>query len=111
MLLQESCLGLNELFRVGQSVVCSVVQVVKKERLLAVLVSLEPSLVNKGLHIGNVKAGTTLVAAIRSQEDHGYSLHTGIPGLTAFLPHNQAEQYIQRINAGRTLSKYSGTWL
>lgn len=93
------------MFHVGQLVVCSVVEVKKEENLLAVSVSLEPSLVNKGLHLGNVKAGGTLMAAVQSREDHGYTLHTGINGLIAFLPYKHAERFIQQANGGRPLGK------
>lgn len=96
---------MNELFRVGQVVVCSVQEVNKERELLAVRASLEPSLVNRDRGHHSVQAGSVVVAAVMSEEDHGYTLHTGISGLTAFLRRSQTSRYIEQHNLGRPLGK------
>lgn len=88
---------------------CSVEEVNKEGELLAVRASLEPSLVNRERSHHNMQAGSLVVAAVMSEEDHGYTLHTGISGLTAFLRHSQTSRYIEQHNLGRPLGecKYS----
>lgn len=43
------------------------------------------------------------VAAVKSVEDHGYTLHTGIAGLTTFLKFGNAAKHIELKNEGRPL--------
>ena len=87
---------LNELFAVGQVVVCRIVALtqsasqedMKKKR---IELSLRPDLVNAGLSKADVVKGMILPAAICSSEDHGYVVSLGIEGLSGFLPSNKID--------------------
>jgi len=68
---QKDCPPLHELFSIGQAVVCSIVEVKKEGNLLAVNASLDPVLVNKERSHHFIRAGHTLVAAVKTVEDHG----------------------------------------
>lgn len=52
--------------------------------------SLRASLVNRGMKLEHLLPGGALAAAVASEEDHGYVLHTGLEGVTAFLPKKHA---------------------
>ncbi|KAI5476893.1 hypothetical protein MNV49_007065 [Pseudohyphozyma bogoriensis] len=52
--------------------------------------SAEPEKVNEGIAKGDLRAGFTLTASIKSVEDHGYVLSLGLPSLSSFLPFKEA---------------------
>lgn len=45
-----------------------------------------PSAINNNVNVKRMKAGIKLQVAIKSREDKGYILETGIGGLNGFLP-------------------------
>ncbi|KAK4057764.1 rRNA biogenesis protein rrp5 [Microbotryomycetes sp. JL221] len=47
--------------------------------------SIEPEKVNEGMAHGDLKPGTTLAAAVRSIEDHGFVMSFGLPSMASFL--------------------------
>ncbi|KAI3625962.1 hypothetical protein CBS9595_001323 [Malassezia furfur] len=55
-----------------------------------VQLSMEPSKVNAGVHVGDLSSGFLLPAAVASHEDHGYALDFGID-VHGFLPLDQAK--------------------
>ena len=75
---------LNELFQQGQLVSCCIVKVTKdpeNEFFYKVTASLNPSQVNENFFNGQV-----IMASVKSEEDHGYSMDVGRSHLKAFLP-------------------------
>uniref|UniRef100_A0A1B6G243 S1 motif domain-containing protein n=1 Tax=Cuerna arida TaxID=1464854 RepID=A0A1B6G243_9HEMI len=102
-LTSKECPSLTEMFRVGQAVLCSVLEVKREGELMAVTVSLEPSLVNSERSHYTMRTGQTIQAAVCSEEDYGYTLHTGVVGLTTFLSRNNTKRYVETVNGGRPL--------
>jgi len=58
--------------------------------------SLEPEKVNEGVARGDLKTGFTIVASVKSVEDHGYILSLGLESLTSFLPFKEAKKLQDR---------------
>ncbi|XP_046676983.1 protein RRP5 homolog isoform X3 [Homalodisca vitripennis] len=102
-LTSKECPPLTDLFRVGQAVLCSILEVKREGELMSVSVSLEPSLVNSERSHYTLRTGQTIQAAVCSEEDYGYTLHTGVVGLTTFLSRNNAKRYVETVNGGRPL--------
>lgn len=96
---------LTALFTPGQPVLAAVVSVDQNERgFYHVEATLYPEAVHGGLTAAMVLPGTALQCAVRSVEDHGYILESGLTGPPAFLSVTQARQYEKRVLGGRTLS-------
>ncbi|KAM7537819.1 hypothetical protein Aperf_G00000063524 [Anoplocephala perfoliata] len=83
---------LNEMFKVGQIVRCSpragetITEVAMKSKAKPVALSLNPIHVNRNLKKTLLKPYVSFVGAVKSVEDHGYIVDTGISGLDIFLP-------------------------
>ncbi|TFK77280.1 hypothetical protein BDN72DRAFT_784291 [Pluteus cervinus] len=77
-------------------------EVVKASR--RVELSLEPDKVNAGVQKADIKPGFTLTAAVKSTEDHGYILDTGVPEVSAFLSFKDAKtREKSKIHTGQIL--------
>ncbi|TRY68763.1 hypothetical protein TCAL_11652 [Tigriopus californicus] len=104
----ETAVGLQPLtamFRPGQPVLAAVVSVDQNERgFYHVEATLYPEAVHGGLTTALVVPGTALQCAVKSVEDHGYILESGLTGPPTFLSLTQARQYEKRALGGRALS-------
>ncbi|KAM0751109.1 hypothetical protein T439DRAFT_301042 [Meredithblackwellia eburnea MCA 4105] len=115
--------GLNQLFKEGQwvSAVVTDNKVVDGKQKLGgregdeavrasrrVELSLEPEKVNEGIAKGDLKAGFTLTAAVKSVEDHGYILSFGVQSLSSFLKFkdtkNQLRASTSKLHVGQVLA-------
>ncbi|KAJ1679818.1 rRNA biogenesis protein rrp5, partial [Spiromyces aspiralis] len=58
--------------------------------------SLDPELVNSRFVQSDLSVGMLVTASVKSVEDHGYVLSTGIEGVASgFLPHSKANDYLK----------------
>lgn len=97
--LPEDVPTLKELFKIGELVTCVVEEVFLTERKShKVLLSLNPSDVNKDKTERILEENLVLVGAIKSKEDHGYEVDLGIEGVTAFLPFKWTNSYLKSQN-------------
>ncbi|KAJ2512020.1 rRNA biogenesis protein rrp5, partial [Coemansia sp. RSA 1939] len=108
---KDDPLDLSTRFFVGQFVKCVVVEVGNGDRAAAadkskkknssslrVELSLAPEEINNRIDPDDVCEGMILTASIKSVEDRGYVLNTGLPGkdVAAFLPSNAAQSWLER---------------
>ncbi|UZJ51069.1 hypothetical protein CBS101457_000389 [Exobasidium rhododendri] len=96
---------LREIFEVGQWVVASVVSVQSKQAKTdrgreggeyeqeskKVELSLEPSVVNDGIVTTDLSPGFLLPMTVKSKEDHGYLMETGVGSIGAFITFKDAQ--------------------
>ncbi|XP_024021580.1 rRNA biogenesis protein RRP5 isoform X2 [Morus notabilis] len=95
---------LSSIFHVGQLVACVVLNLDNDNRESGkrkIWLSLRLSLLYKGLTLDSIQEGTVLTAYVKSNEDHGYILHFGLPSFTGFLPKNSQSDI--KINTGELL--------
>lgn len=89
------------MFFVGQLLSCKVigksVKASQGNQARCADVSVDPTVVNKALNAGLVRQGSIIQMAVSSLEDRGYMLDSGIPGVLAFLPLEQATEYSKKI--------------
>ncbi|KER24715.1 hypothetical protein T265_07673 [Opisthorchis viverrini] len=92
--IDDSVTALEDLFHTGQLVRCYVKKAVPSvqssqasdhSKHLSEL-SLFPELVNKGITRKHIRARTHISGSVDTEEDHGYTIGTGIQGLSCFLP-------------------------
>ncbi|XP_029179011.1 protein RRP5 homolog [Nylanderia fulva] len=76
--------ALPDLYNPGDYVVCYVKSINVQGKWLYNL-SLEPQLINQNIHSSSLVKNTTIVCTIKSIEDHGYVVDTGIANVRAFL--------------------------
>ena len=103
---------LSSMFKLGQVVICSVMDITKTEdSFYNVTVSLDPtkvqgSILSKQVLIRWKKNGymPILIGSVKSIEDHGYVIDTGIPGTRAFLPKKKAVKYTEQYLLGDKIS-------
>ncbi|EFN87453.1 Protein RRP5-like protein, partial [Harpegnathos saltator] len=76
--------SLSELYNLGDYVVCYVKKIDSDGKWLYNL-SLEPQLINQNVNNTNLVTGTKIVCTVKSIEDHGYVIDTGIANVRAFL--------------------------
>ena len=87
------------MFKLGQVVICCIIDIAKTEdSFYNVTVSLDPtkvqgSVLSKQVLIRWKKNGymPILIGSVKSIEDHGYVIDTGIPGTRAFLPKKNSD--------------------
>ncbi|XP_020589547.1 rRNA biogenesis protein RRP5 isoform X2 [Phalaenopsis equestris] len=81
---------LPKTFNVGKLVACRVMEVgddkVEEKGRKRIRLSLRLSVLYKGLTLDAVHDGMVLVAQVTSVEDHGFTLHFGVPSFSGFLP-------------------------
>lgn len=86
---------MSEMFQVGQIVRCSpqpgetITDVAMRSKAKPVGLSLNPFRVNRNLKKSLLKPYVTFVGAVKSIEDNGYLIDTGISGLDVFLPYEE----------------------
>ncbi|EJU00095.1 U3 snoRNP-associated protein Rrp5 [Dacryopinax primogenitus] len=66
--------------------------------------TLVPEVVNEGVVIKDLVKGFMLPGAIKSVEDHGYSVELGIPHLSGFLPFTNTPPSSSRLSPGHLLT-------
>lgn len=76
--------SLPDLYAPGDYVVCYVKSVNPDGKWLYTL-SLEPQLINKNIDSSYLVKGMKIVCTIKSIEEHGYVIDTGIANVTAFI--------------------------
>ncbi|XP_075221764.1 ribosomal RNA Processing 5 isoform X2 [Lycorma delicatula] len=97
--LPEDVPTLRSLYKAGDLVTCCVESVSKTERgSHRVLLSLNPSDINRDKREQTLEENVVLVGAVKSMEDHGYSVDLGIEGVTAFLPFKRVTNYYKTQN-------------
>lgn len=74
---------LDDMFQVGDFVVCSVL---KTDGAHLIPLTLYPSVVNKYLSTNDFFVGKSITGSVKSEEDHGYVINTGKATINAFLP-------------------------
>lgn len=74
---------LSDMFQVGDVVVCSVLNPTGTSTLQ---LTVQPSVVNKYLTTGSFFVGMMISGAVKSEEDHGYTIDIGKSDVKAFLP-------------------------
>ena len=95
---------LYKVFKEGQSLVCKVTDVkTDNQQKILVKVTIDPTEVNSELSIRSINKGSLLTVAVKSLEDHGYMLETGLPNATSFLPFHDASGYRQKFYNGKHL--------
>lgn len=90
---------LRSLYKPGDLVTCCVDSVSRTERgSHKVLLSLNPSDINREKSERILEENVVLVGAVKSKEDHGFSVDLGIEGVTAFLPFKRVTSYCKTQN-------------
>ena len=78
--------SLEECFTPGQTVSCVVARLAPDASKRRIELSMLPERVNAGRPVESLAAKQVVVATVRSVEDHGYVMDTGIDGANAFMP-------------------------
>jgi len=91
---------LTSMYEVGQCVVVAVVSVTKEVNRYRVVLTMDPA-VTMGGRIP--QQGELCIAAVSSQEDHGYIMDIGSMTVRGFLPNKAATKTGQNIKTGATL--------
>lgn len=95
---------LYEIFHVGQAVVTRVIEINRShEHNAKVTLSLVPDVVHSDWSFRAVTSGCVLIAAVKSQEENGYVMDTGIKNVRAFLKKSAALKYEMIWNQERPL--------
>lgn len=81
--------SLDALFTPGQIVSCVVVKLAPEASKRRIQLSMLPEQVNAGRPLASLAEGQVMVASVRSLEDHGYVMHTGIEGANAFMKYDE----------------------
>ncbi|KAG8721817.1 rRNA biogenesis protein rrp5 [Ceratobasidium sp. 394] len=94
---------LTQLFSLGQYVSCVVKQVCppKRER-KSVELSVRPGDINVGVGIADIRVGFNISGAIKSVEDHGYTVDFGLADISGFIPSKNATN--KQFTAGQVVS-------
>jgi len=91
---------LTSMYQVGQCVVVGVVSVTKEVNRFRVVLSMDPSVAMGGRI---PQQGELCLAAVSSQEDHGYIMDIGSTTIRGFLPNKSAAKSPQDIKVGATI--------
>ena len=70
----------------------SVTDVDKKK---TITLTTRPSILNKGFSLKHILDDSVIYGSIQSLEDHGYTVDTGLRGLTAFLPFKKVPKELE----------------
>jgi hypothetical protein len=97
---------LDEIFHIGQAVVTRVVEINRSSDYNAkVILSLVPDVVQSDWSPRSVTAGCVLIAAVKSEEENGYIMDTGIKNVRAFLKRSASLKYEKMWNQDRSLGE------
>ncbi|CAH8549506.1 unnamed protein product [Heterobilharzia americana] len=91
--IQDDLVELSDMFTVGQIVRCYIKETVSSRGaggIKSCIISLNPKMVNKAVICRNIKPYMVFIGSVMSIEDHGYLLDSGVPGISCFLPTDQA---------------------
>lgn len=95
---------LDEIFHVGQAVVTRVIEISHStEHNSRMILSVVPDVVQSDWLPRSVTAGSVVMAAVKSREENGYVMDTGINSVRAFLKRSAALQYETLWNRERRL--------
>ena len=95
---------LVEIFHVGQAVVTRVIEIRHLSGLNnKVILSVVPYVVQSDCSPRSVTAGSVVMAAVKSREENGYVMDTGINSVRAFLKRSAALKYEMLWNQKRQL--------
>jgi len=95
---------LDEIFHVGQAVVTRVIEICHlSEHNSKVILSVVPDVVQSDCSPRSVTAGSVVMAAVKSREENGYVMDTGINNVRAFLKRSAALKYEMLWNRERRL--------
>jgi hypothetical protein len=98
---------LDEIFHVGQAVVTRVIEINhSSEHNAKVILSSVPDVVQSDWSPRAVTTGTVVIAAVKSQEENGYVMDTGIKNVRAFLKRSAALNYEMIWNQKRPLGGF-----
>jgi hypothetical protein len=103
----QRILQLEDIFHVGQAVVTRVVEINRSSEYNAkVILSLVPDVAQSDWSPRSVTAGSVVIAAVKSQEENGYVMDTGIKNVRAFLKSPDAHNYQKTCNQKRLLGEF-----
>lgn len=95
------------MFHIGQAVVTRVIEINRSSEYNAkVILSLVPDVVQSDWSPRSVTSGCVLIAAVKSQEENGYIMDTGIKNVRAFLKRSAALKYEKIWNQKRLLGEF-----
>lgn len=98
---------LDEIFHVGQAVVTRVIEISHlSEHNSKVILSMAPDVVQSDWSSRSVTAGSVVMAAVKSREENGYVMDTGIDNVRAFLKRSAALKYEMLWNRERRLGVF-----
>ena len=98
---------LDEIFHVGQAVVTRVIEISHStEHNSRMILSVVPDVVQSDWLPRSVTAGSVVMAAVKSREENGYVMDTGINSVRAFLKRSAALQYETLWNRERRLGGF-----
>ncbi|XP_069678974.1 rRNA biogenesis protein RRP5 isoform X2 [Periplaneta americana] len=101
---EQTAPQLEDIFRVGQYVVAKVIETSQPAKHSSrITLSLMPDVVQSEWSHTSVVKGSVIVAAVKSQEDNGYIMDTGINNVRAFLKKSAAQVLEKTCNQGRAL--------
>uniref|UniRef100_A0A0A9ZC67 S1 motif domain-containing protein n=1 Tax=Lygus hesperus TaxID=30085 RepID=A0A0A9ZC67_LYGHE len=81
----------NKIFRVGDIIACKIKSIKKRSGDSQVRATSDPAQINCDLDHNDIHVGSVFLGAVKSVEDHGYMIFSGISELNAFLPFNNVE--------------------
>lgn len=93
------------MFQIGQVVSVAVTEVKKENRSVRVTLSMSPTDVHSAYTSTSISESMVLTGAVSAVEDHGYIIDVGIERTHAFLPKQNAQQFLSRVNEGRPLGR------
>jgi hypothetical protein len=103
----QRILQLEDIFHVGQAVVTRVIEINRSSEYNAkVILTLVPDVVQSDWSPRSVTAGCVIIAAVKSQEENGYIMDTGIKNVRAFLKRSAALKYEKTCNQERLLGEF-----
>lgn len=95
---------LDEIFHVGQAVVTRVIEIRHlSDNNSKVILSVVPDVVQSDCSPRTLTAGSVVMAAVKSREENGYVMDTGINSVRAFLKRSAALKYETLWNRERRL--------
>lgn len=90
---------LPDLFKPGDYVTCYVKSINIEDKWFCSL-SMEPQLINQNVHSNYLKKDTKVICTVKSVEDHGYIVDTGIANVRAFMS-------TEDVDKGKQYCKYN----
>lgn len=92
---KSNIVQLSDMYSIGNLVRCKVLNYEKKRLYLTI----DPNEVNRNLNSSNLEEDMIISGAVKTKEDHGYTIDLGISNITAFFPTKEENLII-----GKTLN-------